>query len=96
VEELHQGGNAALTIEAIARRSGVRSTTIYRRWHTAEGLLVDLLINMSATAIPVPDTGRLDSDLQALARSIAALYAAADRAAAIAARAGALRRSTAL
>ncbi|WP_439681304.1 TetR-like C-terminal domain-containing protein [Embleya sp. MST-111070] len=48
--------------------------TIYRRWRTVEGLIVDLLTWISFNEIPFPDTGSLEGDLRALSRSIVALY----------------------
>ena len=51
---LEEGGYAAATIEAIAERSGVAKTTIYRWWPNRPALVVDLLMEMSAAAVPVP------------------------------------------
>ncbi|MFI1585331.1 TetR-like C-terminal domain-containing protein [Embleya sp. NPDC020630] len=48
--------------------------TIYRRWRTVEGLIVDLLTWISFNEIPFPDTGSLEGDLRTLSRSIVALY----------------------
>ncbi len=56
-------GPNALTIDAVARRSGVAKTTIYRRWDNARELLVDTL----ATTLrpqPTPNTGSLRGDLE--------------------------------
>ncbi|MFD7663271.1 TetR/AcrR family transcriptional regulator [Streptomyces sp. NPDC059788] len=71
--ELGEGGYAALTMERIAQRSGVHVATIYRRWRSTEGLVCELMTDVSA-GIPLPDTGTLAGDLRALARSIAAFY----------------------
>jgi len=38
-----EGGAAAVTYEAIARRAGVTRPAIYRRWKSREGLLADAL-----------------------------------------------------
>ncbi|WP_078624547.1 TetR/AcrR family transcriptional regulator [Streptomyces monomycini] len=72
-EELGEGGYAALTMEGVARRSGVHVATIYRRWRSVEGLVCELMADLSG-GIPLPDTGTLRGDLRALARSIAAFY----------------------
>ncbi|MFH8344980.1 TetR/AcrR family transcriptional regulator [Streptomyces sp. NPDC018045] len=72
-EELGEGGYAALTMERIAQRSGVHVATVYRRWRTPEGLVCELMADLSAE-IPLPDTGTLRGDLRALGRSIAAFY----------------------
>ncbi|MEV5593527.1 TetR/AcrR family transcriptional regulator [Streptomyces sp. NPDC052496] len=72
-QELGEGGYAALTMEGIARRSGVHVATIYRRWRSVEGLVCELMADLSG-GIPLPDTGTLRGDLRALSRSIAAFY----------------------
>ncbi|MET8910808.1 TetR/AcrR family transcriptional regulator [Micromonospora sp. NPDC004551] len=67
--ELLDKGYAALTVENVAQRAGVHKTTVYRRWTDRESLLVDALAEHLATDIPVPDTGAIETDLRALARS---------------------------
>ncbi|MFD6511815.1 TetR/AcrR family transcriptional regulator [Rhodococcus sp. NPDC060176] len=71
--ELSERGFAAMTIEDIATRSGVHKTTIYRRWSTLAQLVADTAVEVSATTVPIPDTGSIESDLRAMARSIVAL-----------------------
>ncbi|MFH8567533.1 TetR/AcrR family transcriptional regulator [Streptomyces sp. NPDC017993] len=73
-EELGSGGYASLTMEKIAQRSGVHPATLYRRWRSVEGVVCELLTELSAE-VPLPDTGTLPGDLRTLARSIAAFYA---------------------
>ncbi|MFE3551163.1 TetR/AcrR family transcriptional regulator [Streptomyces kronopolitis] len=68
--ELTKTGYAALTVERVAQRAGVHKTTIYRNWKDSDGLLVDALISHFAMDIPIPDTGAVESDLRALARSL--------------------------
>ncbi|MFC3986528.1 TetR/AcrR family transcriptional regulator [Streptosporangium jomthongense] len=68
--ELVDKGYAALTVENVAQRAGVHKTTVYRRWKDRESLLIDALAEHMATDIPVPDTGAIETDLRALARSI--------------------------
>ena len=48
------------------RHSGVAKTTIYRHWSSRESLLLDACSQLSARP-PVPDTGMLRTDLEALA-----------------------------
>lgn len=72
-EELGAGGFAALTMEKVAQRSGIHVATLYRRWRSIEGLVCDLLTELSSD-VPLPDTGTLPGDLHALARSISAFY----------------------
>jgi AcrR family transcriptional regulator len=76
--ELSEGGYAALTIEAVARRAGVHKTTVYRRWPDREALVTDALTSHVAAEVTVPDTGSVDSDLRALARSRVAAMLAQD------------------
>ena len=72
--ELVEAGYAATTVEKIANRAGVAKTTIYRRWGSVDGLVLDLMKELSTTRIPLPDSGDLDTDLRGLARGILALY----------------------
>lgn len=59
-------GLAGFTIEAVAAASGAARSTVYRHWPVARDLLVEVLRTMGK-AFPVPDTGSLASDLEALA-----------------------------
>ncbi|MGE5177981.1 MAG: TetR/AcrR family transcriptional regulator [Bacteroidota bacterium] len=73
-----EGGYAATTIEAIAARSGVAKTTIYRWWPNRPALVVDLLLQVAATAAPPPTTGSdpvraLRTELHRVARAGEAL-----------------------
>lgn len=72
VEELiaaHGAGN--VTIPDVAARSGVNPSTLYRRWGTLDGLLVDLAVSRLEQAAPVPDTGTLRTDLLGYAHQAA-------------------------
>jgi AcrR family transcriptional regulator len=73
VDELTETGYPALGMEAIAARAGVNKTTVYRRWATLDDLLVDALTEWSVEAVPVPDTGSIETDLLALGRDLADL-----------------------
>ena len=70
-DELVDWGYAALSMEAVATRAGVHKTTLYRRWPTLDDLLLDALLTWSQDAVPVPDTGTVDSDLLALGGQLA-------------------------
>ncbi|WP_101782891.1 TetR/AcrR family transcriptional regulator [Nonomuraea indica] len=74
--ELVDKGYAALTVEAVAARAGVHKTTVYRRWKDRESLVVDALTGQAAADVPVPDTGSVEDDLRALARSLVAMVTA--------------------
>lgn len=62
--ELDERGYADFSIEAVARRSGVHKTTIYRRWPTREALLVYALDNRSDRDLPAPNAGSLRAELR--------------------------------
>lgn len=51
---VEKGGYAAATIEAIAARSGVAKTTIYRWWPSRPALVVELLMEMAEQGVPMP------------------------------------------
>ncbi|MDG4789990.1 TetR/AcrR family transcriptional regulator [Micromonospora sp. WMMD1102] len=59
-------GYDALGIDAVAERSGVHRTTVYRRWRDVGGLLADVLAEATGDAWRPPDTGSLEGDLLAL------------------------------
>jgi len=74
--ELAEFGYDGLTIDAVAARSGVHRTTVYRRWKTVAGLLVDLLqAGVDDTWQPA-DTGSLEGDLISLNREVHAALTA--------------------
>ena len=49
------GGYAAASIEAIAEKSGIAKTTIYRHWPSRAAILVDVLVEEAATVAPMPE-----------------------------------------
>ena len=59
----HEHGLAASGITDVAQRKGVHLSSIYRRWGTREGLLIDALL--SGVHGLDPDTGTLRGDLRA-------------------------------
>ena len=71
VEVVAESGYAGLSFEEVARRSGVHKTTVYRRWPTTAALVLDALLERSAEAVPVPDTGSVREDLHRFVRAIA-------------------------
>ncbi len=70
-EILNEVGYDKLSVEDVAGRAGVHKTTVYRRWPTKAELVMDAVSEHSAEAVPIPDTGSLADDLQALAREVA-------------------------
>jgi AcrR family transcriptional regulator len=70
VGELSERGYDDISIETIAARAGVHKTTLYRRWHSKAELITQALAGSARSLIPVPDTGRADTDFRDLARSV--------------------------
>src|ERR1700754_791848 len=70
VELLEESEVADLTVERLAGRAGVNKTTIYRRWRDLDGLIADVLSQLGALHVPIPDTGDFDRDLAELAESL--------------------------
>ena len=67
-------GLDAATITAIAERSGVHHTSIYRRWGDRAALICDALLDAVDTAVPVRDTGDLRDELTHMLDDVLALY----------------------
>jgi AcrR family transcriptional regulator len=65
-------GYEQLSVEQVAERAGVHKTTVYRRWPTKASLVMAAVEDRSQERVPVPDTGSLERDLQAFARTIVA------------------------
>src|SRR5215471_6044879 len=63
---LTKSGLSGVSVDAVSRQSGVAKTTIYRHWPSRESLLLDACSQLSARP-QVPDTGKLKTDLEALA-----------------------------
>jgi AcrR family transcriptional regulator len=61
-------GSAAVNVADVAAASGVHPTSIYRRWGTLEGLLLDVALARIEKDAPIPDKGSLRSDLLAFAK----------------------------
>lgn len=70
-ELLDEAGYDALSTDEVAKRAGVHRTTVYRRWPTKPELVADAVGLHAEEHIPIPDTGALDDDLQALAMAVA-------------------------
>jgi AcrR family transcriptional regulator len=65
IAELAHSGYAGFRMEEVARRATVNKTTIYRRWPSRRALITALVDRMRTPlrASPLPDTGRLETDL---------------------------------
>jgi AcrR family transcriptional regulator len=55
-------GYHATTLTEIARRAGVGTPAIYRRWPTKIGFAIDIVVKVSEPE-PIPDTGSIRDDL---------------------------------
>lgn len=73
---LAEVGDEGLTLDAVAERSGVHRTTLYRRWGSMPMLLVDLLDAGTEDDWRAPDTGSLEGDLVAINREVHAALTA--------------------
>ena len=69
-ELLSETGLAGVSVDAVAERSGVAKTTIYRHWSSRAALLLDACAKMSTRREP-PDTGSLRGDIVALMDDVA-------------------------
>lgn len=66
--ELQLNGYSGLTTAAVARRAGVSTATLYRRWRSKEDLVVGAAQAWAENLGPDLDHGDLRSDLGALLR----------------------------
>ncbi|WP_067538450.1 TetR-like C-terminal domain-containing protein [Nocardia crassostreae] len=67
---LAESADGTIEIAAVAARSGVHLATIYRRWRTVEGLVIDTIMEELTANSPVPATGDLRGDLLAWTTSM--------------------------
>nr|WP_281202108.1 TetR/AcrR family transcriptional regulator [Nocardia jejuensis] len=67
---LTEQGYDALTVDAVAARSGVHRTTVYRRWRDVGGLIADVFAAAADIDWHPRDTGSLRGDLAALNHEI--------------------------
>ncbi|HOV04592.1 MAG TPA: TetR-like C-terminal domain-containing protein [Hyphomicrobiales bacterium] len=63
IAEVAENGAAGLTVAAVAARSGVHATSIYRRWGSVARLGLEAALAVAEERVPVPDTGSLSGDL---------------------------------
>lgn len=73
---LGEGGVGGLTVDEVARRSGVAKTTIYRHWPSREALVIDACSRITDEQ-EVPDTGSLEGDVTAILTNIGRLLGTA-------------------
>jgi AcrR family transcriptional regulator len=63
-----EGGLDQLSVAEVAARACVHETSIYRRWKAKDALLVAAILDRSAEAMPIPDSGSVRTDLVTLVR----------------------------
>jgi len=63
LRQLLAEAEADVTIPAVAQRSGVHATTIYRRWRTIESLMLEVVVDDVREASPIHASGDLRADL---------------------------------
>ena len=73
-EQLSSRGYQGLTIEGVARQSGVAKTTIYRRWQSKAEMVFDLVIHRGGTE-GLADSASLSEDIETLAGRVVELIA---------------------
>ncbi|MEV7598766.1 hypothetical protein AB0O91_15420 [Kitasatospora sp. NPDC089797] len=64
-ELLAESSDGTVDIAQVAARSGVHLATVYRRWRSADGLVIDAVVDELGSRSPMPATGDLHADLLA-------------------------------
>jgi AcrR family transcriptional regulator len=62
-ELLTESEDGTIEVAEVAARAGVHVATIYRRWRSAEGLIIDTIVDELSTRSPLPATGDLRADM---------------------------------
>jgi AcrR family transcriptional regulator len=71
-------GFSGVTVEGIAARAGVGKQTIYRWWRSKVDVLLDCLVEDTASELTLPDTGKIDDDLRLWLRQVAKFLTRSD------------------
>jgi len=74
-ELLDEGGLPAVTVDAIAARSGVSKATIYKHWPSKTAVAAEAFGLLMAEVVELPDTGTARGDFAEQARRVSAFYA---------------------
>lgn len=69
-ELLIENGYAALRLEHVAARAGVGKATIYRRWGSKQALALEMLMELVAPHIAVPDVGDTRAELRTVVMNV--------------------------
>lgn len=71
---LERKGYGGVTIEGLARESGVSKPTIYRWWPTKAAIYREIYVIDGADFLNHSDTGSLEGDLRVILRGLCRLY----------------------
>jgi AcrR family transcriptional regulator len=63
-ELLLERGYGHVSLHAIAKRSGVHHTTLYRRWGSLSAIVLDAVSDLTAQHLAPPDLGTIQADLE--------------------------------
>ena len=75
---MEESGTSRLSMEAIADRSGVHKTTLYRRWGSVNELIKAAISDVDMAEPAFQDTGSLLGDLQHLAKQFSLHFSQAE------------------
>jgi AcrR family transcriptional regulator len=70
---LTEKGLSGFSIAEVAACSEINETSIYRRWKTKTGLIMDVCLSVADEVLFIPDTGNLRSDLFEFANRLVSL-----------------------
>ena len=73
LDELAESGFARMSMEAVARRAKVGKAALYRRWSSKQAMVERIVADLSAHAVPIPDTGSLRGDVASFVAHAGAL-----------------------
>lgn len=68
VAVLAEKGYGALTTAEVAKRAGVSTATLYRRWRSKQDLVIGTALHWATDLAPTPTTGSLREDLRIVLR----------------------------
>lgn len=74
-ELLVEQGHRAVTVDAVAERSGVAKSTLYRHWESRVALLIDVVRSNAPEVTPPDPSLNFDDSLRALVHGFASALA---------------------
>src|SRR6201988_3068882 len=73
-ELLHEVGPRRMTVDEIARRSGVSKATIYKWWPNKSAVSIEAFLGQMMVDAPDPDTGSAYEDIRLVLRGMMHFY----------------------